>query len=53
MGFPIINNWARPFQSLGLSGGSFPSGFTDIKKPNVLHLPVQAKSLHFNHYIYI
>ena len=25
-----------------------PSGFTDIKKPNVLHHPVQAKNLHFN-----
>ena len=24
------------------------SGFTDIKKPNVLHHPVQAKNLHFN-----
>ena len=23
-------------------------GFTDIKKPNVLHHPVQAKNLHFN-----
>ena len=29
------------------------SGFTDIKKPNVLHHPVQAKNLHFNPYIYI
>ena len=28
-----------------------PSGFTDIKKPNVLHHPVQAKNLHFNPYI--
>ena len=25
-----------------------PSGFTDIKKPNVLHHPVQAKNLQFN-----
>ena len=25
---------------------------TDIKKPNVLHHPVQAKSLNFNPYIY-
>ena len=25
-----------------------PSGFTDIKKPNVSHHPVQAKNLHFN-----
>ena len=25
----------------------------DIKKPNVLHQPVQAKNLHFNPYIYI
>ena len=25
-----------------------PSGFTDIKKPNVLHHPMQAKNLHFN-----
>ena len=25
-----------------------PSGFTDIKKPNVLHHPMQGKSLHFN-----
>ena len=24
------------------------SCFTDIKKPNVLHHPVQAKNLHFN-----
>ena len=26
-------------------------GFTDIKKPNVLHHPMQAKNLHFNPYI--
>ena len=25
----------------------------DIKKPNVLHHPVQAKNLNFNPYIYI
>ena len=25
-----------------------PSGFTDIKKPNVLHHSMQAKNLHFN-----
>ena len=25
-----------------------PSGFTDIKKTNVLHHPVQGKILHFN-----
>ena len=25
-----------------------PSGFTDIKKPNVSHHPVQAKNRHFN-----
>ena len=25
-----------------------PSGFTDIKKPNALHHPMQAKNLHFN-----
>ena len=30
-----------------------PLGFTDIKKPNVLHHPVQAKNLIFNPYIYI
>ena len=30
-----------------------PSGFTDIKKPNVLHHPMQAKNLIFNPYIYI
>ena len=29
-----------------------PSGFTDIKKPNVLHHPVQAKNLNFNPYKY-
>ena len=27
--------------------------FGDIKKPNVLHHPVQAKNLHLNPYIYI
>ena len=25
-----------------------PWGFTDIKKPNILHHPVQAKNLNFN-----
>ena len=33
--------------------GDINSGFTDIKKPNVLHHPMQAKNLHFNPYIYI
>ena len=28
-------------------------GFTDIKKPNVLHHPVQAKNLHFSPYLFI
>ena len=26
---------------------AFPSGFTDIKKPNILHHPVQAKKSAF------
>ena len=27
---------------------TFTLGFTDIKKPNVLHHPMQTKNLHFN-----
>ena len=40
-------------QKISFSMSEKPSGFTDIKKPNVLHHPVQAKNLHFNPYIYI
>ena len=43
----FILHWMMQNISVLMSPRS-PSGFTDIKKPNVLHQPVQAKNLHFN-----
>ena len=40
-------HWIMQYTSFLMSLRS-PSGFTNIKKPNALHRPVQAKILHFN-----